>query len=76
MVGIVYDGVVVKTTNVAAGEGLTSSVPKSEIVLEVTPFIAKDDVTAQAMMLAECAKSGLELDNPAVVLEVKVRKFA
>jgi hypothetical protein len=76
MTGSVYDGVVVKNTQVAAGVGLTSSVPKSEIVLTVNAFIAKDDVTAQAVMLSAAKDSGLELDDPTTALEVKIRKFA
>ena len=46
MTGQVFEGVVIKTTQVSAGEGLTSSVSKSEIVLVVKPFIVKDAITA------------------------------
>jgi len=76
MTGQVFEGVVVKTTQVSAGEGLTSSVPKSEIVLVVKPFIAKDAITAQAVMLATAKEAGHDINSPIEVLEVKVRVYA
>ena len=76
MTGLVFEGVVVKTTQVAAGVGLTSSVPKSEIVLVVPPFVAKDAVNAQAVMLSAAKDAGHALDDPTEVLEAKVRQFA
>lgn len=76
MQGNVYEGVVVQTTQVPAGEGLTSSVPKSEIILTVPAFLAKDDTTAQATVMAKAIEAGHKLDDPVVVVEVKVRKYA
>ena len=76
MTGNVFEGVVVKTITVPAGEGVTSGVQKSEIVLTIAPFAAKDVESAKAIVLAAAIAKGLKVDDPVVVVEVKVRQYA
>lgn len=75
MQGNVYEGVVIKTTTVPAGEGLAMGVQKSEIVLKVEAFICKSAEDAKAIVLAKAIAEGHAIDDPVVVVEAKVRTY-
>lgn len=71
MTGSIYEGVVVKTENVAAGPNSDKSV--SKIVHAKTAFIAKDEQTASGILLAEAVAQAKVDPNE---VEVRVRKWA
>lgn len=73
MNGNVYEGVVVKTTKVAAGNH--SDVDKSEVVHVAKPFVARDDATASGLLLAEAMKAGVDVNAVDAPVEVRLRKY-
>lgn len=76
MVGCVYEGVVVQTKRIPAGEGLTDSVEQSSIVFKSdAPFVAKDDSMANATVLASAIAKGVKVDDVTAPVEVKLRKW-
>jgi hypothetical protein len=77
MAGTVYEGVVVRTTKIAAGEGIAcAAVDFSEIVYVATPFIARDAATASGLVLAAAIAKGLKANDPIAPVEVKLRAYA
>jgi len=76
MIGAVYTGVVVRTSNVSAGKDTCAVVQKSEIVHTEGPFISLNDEGARATILAAAIiKTKLEVGDPANPVEVRITKF-
>lgn len=75
MVGNVYIAIVVQTKEVAAGEGLTTSVSISEVVHTTEAFVAADDNAARATALAEASeKHDIDINDRVKPIEVKLIK--
>lgn len=77
MNGGVFVGAVVRTKTVPAGEGVTSSVAKSEVIYtSPAPFLALNKAAAIAqILLAAAAQDELVLDDPTQPVEVKLLQF-
>jgi hypothetical protein len=77
MTGSVYEGIVIQTTQIAAGKDLQcASVSRSEIVHTSGPFVARDEATASGLVLAGAIAKGIKADDPTAPVEVKIRKYA
>lgn len=76
--GKIYRGIVVRTKQVPAGEGLSTAVPQSDIIHETGNFIAPDEGTAKGIIIAAALKVNPDLNFSSQVeqLEVKVLPVA
>lgn len=74
MTGNVYAGVVVKTMKVASGPN--SDMDVSVIVHTEEPFVAINTEMARALVLAEAAKAGVNINDPVAPVDVKLMSYS
>lgn len=80
MNGKVYNGQVIRTRTVQAGEGVSAGVQVSDVLFSLNNFVASSDAQAQLVLGAAAARDpklkDVKFDDPVAPIEVRVQAIA